>query len=412
MQQQITRLADDVEHLIQSLPPMDPLEDWFFMELNALKTQAAVENASLDEENSRLRGLQQLHHLMLKHRERLGHTDDESTSTSRLDSYLTAEARLPASVRASTRQLRFSIQPSLLHEANRDNATFDPVSPTAKIVAYLRGLDQSLQFDGDQLLREEGATALEQLGINDLETHVAMAVLFQSRYHSINAAIGMAANSALQIIEFAAGVSPRGYQWAQMSPGTIYIESDLPQLMIRKAKMVRNALMKSLTANRGVLHYCATDVLDLDSMLEALKSIDTDMPFTIVTEGLLLYFTNNELRLFLRNIVALLSRGRNAMWITDLVTQGNLNELCTSHPGVARSVRKVFELTGRSIIADNPFQFEACVQRYLNEFGLRVDRTVLLRDSASRLDLSIATAQSIRERVVGSRKIWSVSVAK
>ncbi len=106
-----------------------------------------------------------------------------------------------------------------------------------------------------------------------------MATLFQSRYHAMNAAIGMASGSASQIIEFAAGVSPRGYQWSQMSPGTIYIESDLPQLMIRKAKMVRNSLMANASENRGVLHYCATDVLDLDSMLEALNSIDTHMPF-------------------------------------------------------------------------------------------------------------------------------------
>ena len=412
LQQQILRLVDDVEHSIQSLPPIDPLKDWFFIEIDSLKTEDLSESACLEEENSRLRGLQQLQHLLLKHRDRLGITDDNSTTNSPLDSYLTAQARLPACVRAATRQLQFSIQPSLLHEANRANATFDPVSPTAKIVAYLRGLDQSLQFDGDELLREEGFAALEQLEIKDKKIHVAMAVLFQSRYHAINAAIGMTASSALQIIEFATGVSPRGFQWSQMSPGTIYIESDLPQLMIRKAKLVRNALMQSACANRGVLHYCANDVLDLDSMLESLKSIDTDMPFTIVTEGLLLYFTINELRQFLSNIFTLLSRGRNTTWITDLVTKENLNELCTSHPEVSRSVRKVFEMTGRTIIASNPFQSEACVQRYLNEFGLRVNRTVALRDVASRLDLSIATAQSIRERVVGSRKIWSISVNK
>ncbi|MEO8271176.1 MAG: hypothetical protein ABI557_15750, partial [Aureliella sp.] len=215
LQQQVIRGANDVEQLLGQLPPNDPLKDWFFRELDALKTQDSGEDASLDEENSRLRGLQQLQHLLIKHRERLGLKDDESNCTSRLDSYLTAEARLPAGVRASARQLRFSIQPALLHEAKRDNATFDPVSPTAKIVAYLRGLDPLLHFNGDELLREEGAIALEQLGIHDLETHVAMAVLFQSRYHAINAAIGMAANSALQIIEFAAGVSPRGFQWSQ-----------------------------------------------------------------------------------------------------------------------------------------------------------------------------------------------------
>lgn len=412
LQQQLTCQANEVELLIKELPPNDPMKDWYFFELDSLTTGKLAENRSLDEENARLRGLQQLRHLVQKHRVRLGLPDMAPSGESHLDSCLTAEARLPAGVRATTFQLRFSIQPSLLHEAKRDNATFDPVSPTAKVVAYLRGLDKSLQFDGDELLRREGAAVLEQVGTADAETHAAMATLFQSRYHAMNAAIGMDLRCASQIIEFAAGVSPRGYQWSQKSPGTIYIESDLPHLMIRKAKMVRNSLMANATENRGVLHYCATDVLDLDSMLEALKSIDTHMPFTIVTEGLLLYFTNNELRQFLENIFTLLSRGRNATWITDLVTQENLDELFNSHPGVARSVRKVFELTGRTIIASNPFQSDACVHRYLHEFGLRVDSTVPLRYVALRMDLVVPVEQSMREKIVGSRKIWSVSMQK
>ncbi len=417
LKQQLTCQAEAVEQSIQNLPPNDPLKDWFFVELDALTSCEPSEALPLDETNCRLHGLQQLQHLVSKHRERLGTADDSASGESQLDSYLTAEARLPAGVRASTHQLRFSIQPSLLHEAKRDNSTFDPVSPTAKVVAYLRGLDQSLQFEGDELLRQEGAAAMEQLGITDCETQVAMATLFQSRYHAMNAAIGMASGSACQIIEFAAGVSPRGYQWSQMSPGTIYIESDLPHLMIRKAKMVRNSLMANASENRGVLHYCATDVLDLDSLLEALNSIDTHMPFTIVTEGLLLYFSNDELRQFLENIVTLLSRGRNATWITDLVTQENLGELFSSHPGVARSVRRVFQHTGRMIITNNPFQSEACVERYLHEFGLRVDRTVSLRDVAPRLNLRIPIDSLLRENllrknIVGSRKIWSISINK
>ena len=409
LKQQLACHAAEIEQLIDQFPLQNPVKDWFFIELDSLTSVDYASTLSLDEQNCRLRGLQQLQHLVRKHHEQLGTAEDAKSDQSQQDSYLTAEARLPAAVRDSTRRLRFSIQPSLLHQSKRDNATFDPVSPTAKVVAYLRGLDQSLQFAGDELLRQEGAAVLEQLGIIDITTHAAMASLFQSRYHALNAAIGMTSGASLQIIEFAAGVSPRGFQWSQLSPGTIYIESDLPQLMIRKAKLVRNSLIANASENRGVLHYCATDVLDLDSMLEALSSIDTHMPFTIVTEGLLLYFTNNELRQFLENMVILLSSGRNSTWITDLVTQENLNELFASHPGVARSVRKVFELTGRTIIASNPFQSNTCVERYLSEFGLRVDRTVSLRDVAPRLNLRIPIDSQLREIVVGSRKIWSIS---
>ena len=57
LQLRISRLADDVEHSIRSLPPTDPLKDWFFVEIDGLKTKNLCEHASLDEENSRLRGL-------------------------------------------------------------------------------------------------------------------------------------------------------------------------------------------------------------------------------------------------------------------------------------------------------------------------------------------------------------------
>ncbi len=36
LQQQVTRVAGEVERLIEELPPHDPLRDWFFVELDAL----------------------------------------------------------------------------------------------------------------------------------------------------------------------------------------------------------------------------------------------------------------------------------------------------------------------------------------------------------------------------------------
>ena len=96
LKQQLTFHKNEVERLIEELPSNDPMKDWFFVELDALTTAEPLESLSLDEENSRLRGLQQLQHLVQKHRVRLGLPDIELTDESRLDSYLTAEARLPA----------------------------------------------------------------------------------------------------------------------------------------------------------------------------------------------------------------------------------------------------------------------------------------------------------------------------
>ena len=70
LKQQLTFHTKEVDRLIKELPPNDPVKDWFFVELDALTTGELAETLSLDEENSRLRGLQQLEHLVLKHRGR------------------------------------------------------------------------------------------------------------------------------------------------------------------------------------------------------------------------------------------------------------------------------------------------------------------------------------------------------
>ena len=85
LQQQLTCQANEVELLIKELPPNDPMKDWYFFELDSLTTGKLAENRSLDEENARLRGLQQLRHLVQKHRVRLGLPDMAPSGESHLE---------------------------------------------------------------------------------------------------------------------------------------------------------------------------------------------------------------------------------------------------------------------------------------------------------------------------------------
>lgn len=320
---------------------------------------------------------------------------------------LAIEARLPANVLEAAGELRFSIDPSLLHEPATETGS-DPVSPTAKVVGYLRGLDRSLQVTNQLSMETEGESLMLQLEITDPVTQASMAVLFQSRYHAMNAAIAQSDVLYWQILEFASGISPRGMQWSGMSPGTIYVESDLPQLMVHKAKLVRNAIIASDEQRLGVMHCCGVDVLNLDSMYEALSSLDLSNPFTLVTEGLLLYFGLNEMKQFLNNIRELLKRHPEAVWVTDLVSKANLKELLDSHAGVASGVRKVFALTGREVVPENPFQTEEDIHQLLSEYGLAVESTIALSDVTAELQFDVDIPQKQRDAIVGTRKIWRV----
>ena len=190
-----------------------------------------------------------------------------------------------------------------------------------------------------------------------------------------------------------------------MSPGTIYVESDLPHLMIHKVKLIRNTLIDEEHDSRGVLHCCTVDVLNQKSVMH---SLDVEKPFTMVTEGLLLYFGQTEMNESFHNISIVLNRYEHDFRVTDFVTQQNLKELFMSDPDVARGVKDVFSLTGRNVFPDNPFEGAEAVGNYLLEFDLQIDKLLPLASTTGLLDFEVPLAQEKRDRIVGSRSIYRI----
>lgn len=411
LQQQTIELTQQIKSEIDHLDSADPVKTWLALELEGIGVDEHDPELSLGEANARLGALRQLALLVSQHCVRLQNPEAKDPIGEDQASFMTIESRMPLSVLEITRNLGFSIEPSLLHEPTTDHENFDPVSPTAKVVGYLRGLDKSLKITDSLSQETSGGALLQQLGLTDPLTLASMAVLFQSRYHALNAAIAETHQNVNQVIEFAAGISPRGYQWSQMSPGTIYVESDLPQLMIHKAKLIRNSLMAHACHGQGLLHCCAANVLDRESVFNSLSTLDQTKPFTIVTEGLLLYFGDDEMHQFLGNIQAVLTTFPQSTWVSDLVSQENLEELLSSSPDVANGVRQVFGLTGRTVVPSNPFKSEDCILRWLNQYGMSVESTVPLRNTTSMLSFDVPIGTEQRTRIVGNRKIWRLSAS-
>jgi hypothetical protein len=404
LQSQINKHVSRIRTAIQQLAPNDPLSDWFRYELHMLGGESLP--ADLHDAGAVLHGLRQLEHLLFEHHVRLRNPFEDSTVDSLVESQLTTRARLPADVVEMARDKRFSIDPKLLFHPTWDNARFDPVSPTAKVVGYLRGRDPRLRIAPELSMEEEGKQILANHCAIDESTLECMSGLFQSRHHAVNVAI--AATGTKQILELAAGISPRGLQWARSMPGTIYVESDLPSLMIRKAKLLRNHILKSPELNVGHLHCCTVDVLDLSSWQKPFEAIDVESPFVIVSEGLLLYFTKAELSQFMQHMREFLKRYPMALWITDFVTRNDLQNLIEIHPGVAQAVRQTFALTGRSVVGENPLENEASISQLAVDYGLHVRSTVKLSDCSSRHSTPPFTDETCIE---GGRKIWTLTAS-
>jgi len=407
IQQQAVELTSKVSQRIDTLDTKDPARPWFLVELDKIAVTTSAEKISFQENNARISALRQLLHLVFEHGFKKQNPNANPQET-HAQSFLTVQARQPSNVLDSTRKLNFSIEPALLHEISKANEQFDPVSPTAKVVSYLRSLDSSLSLFGESELNQQGKQILEQLNVDDLQTKELMGVMFQSRYHAFNVAVQQ--HDSAQVIEFAAGVSPRGLQWSQNSPGTIYFESDLPQLMVRKAKLIRNSLLNSTAdqQQRGLLHCCGIDVLSEESIRKALEVIDLDRRITFVTEGLLLYFAEEELGKFLTNIRNILTRYPKAIWISDLVSSEELKSFVSCHPGVANAVKSVFKMTGRSVVAQNPFADITAFAKFLNRFGLEIVNRTPLNTTLGSINFEHTLSVNQMKNIVGERCVYSI----
>jgi hypothetical protein len=407
-QQQVIELTKKVSQRINTLAIDDPSRPWFLVELEKIAVTAACEENSLEENSARISAMKQLLHLVFEHGFKKQNPEVSQAESYTKQSILTVQARQPSNVLETARELNFSIEPALLHEISKANEQFDPVSPTAKVVSYLRSLDPALSLFGESELSQQGKHILKELNIDDVQTKELMGVMFQSRYHAFNVAVQQ--HDTAQVVEFAAGVSPRGLQWSQNSPGTIYFESDLPQLMVKKAKLIRNSLISSATngPKRGLLHCCGIDVLNEDSIRKALELVDLDQRITFVTEGLLLYFGENELGRFLTNIRNILTRYPKAVWISDLVSSEDLKSFVSCHPGVANAVRSVFEMTGRSVVAQNPFPDITAFANFLHRFGLEIISKTPMSSTLGAINFEHMLSAKQMKEIVGERCVYSI----
>src|SRR5262249_33901073 len=99
----------------------------------------------------------------------------------------------------------------------------------------------------------------------------------------------IAAGRVGQVLEIAAGLSPRGFRFARRHPTLTYVEADLPDMAAHKARALDGAGL------RGASHVVAR----IDALAEsgpesvagvAAAHLDPARGTAIITEGLLNYF--------------------------------------------------------------------------------------------------------------------------
>jgi O-methyltransferase involved in polyketide biosynthesis len=91
-----------------------------------------------------------------------------------------------------------------------------------------------------------------------------------------------------QVVELAAGMSPRGLSYVQAHPGLTYVETDLPEMAERKREV-----LDGIGTDSARHRVEAVDVFGPE-LVRVFDSLDPDTGVAVVTEGLLNYLATSQ----------------------------------------------------------------------------------------------------------------------
>jgi O-methyltransferase involved in polyketide biosynthesis len=143
--------------------------------------------------------------------------------------------------------------------------------------------------------------------------------LLLARHRIIDAILKTAIDEGrvAQIVEIAAGMSPRGWRFAERHGDDItYVEADLPDMAARK----RGALERigPLSDRHRVVEVDALRDGGERSLAAVAGSLDRDKGLAIVTEGLLTYFPHDDVLGMWRRFARELARFPHGLYLADI----------------------------------------------------------------------------------------------
>jgi O-methyltransferase involved in polyketide biosynthesis len=128
----------------------------------------------------------------------------------------------------------------------------------------------------------------------------------------------IAAGRITQVIEIAAGLSPRGWRFTERhGRGLRYLEADLPEMAARK-RAILAALGDRPAADHRVVDIDALADDGATSLAAIAAALDPHRGLAIVTEGLLNYFDTAAVTGMWRRFAAVLGRFHHGLYLADL----------------------------------------------------------------------------------------------
>jgi O-methyltransferase involved in polyketide biosynthesis len=195
------------------------------------------------------------------------------------------------------------------------------ISPTAHYTAYVwyrAGMSHPALTTG---LGRMLYTALRPMnvGYERLGTRPSLDQMLLARHRVLDHLLEQAIQSGKvgQVIEVAAGLSPRGFTFAARHPRLVYLEADLPEMAAIKRRRLAEAGLG------GPRHR----VLEVDALRDdgpeslpalAAAHLDPGVGTAVITEGLLGYFDRSSVEGMWARFARVLSRFPSGVYLSDL----------------------------------------------------------------------------------------------
>ena len=188
-------------------------------------------------------------------------------------------------------------------------ARTNPIFNTAKTTLFL--LASSGNEDAKILASELGlsfdTTQNANTNKTTADTFISAMIVLETRYRTMN--ILAEKSGCDSVVDLPCGYSPRALSYARK--GKRFIGLDLPAVI----QEVKPKIMRLIDeGKRDFVRLSAVDATNYDSLENALSGINGT--FCIITEGLLMYFTESELTAVTENIRKILSE-HGGFWITS-----------------------------------------------------------------------------------------------
>jgi len=247
--------------------------------------------------------------------------------------------------------------------AEPEARNYASISPSAISLLFLKSQTQ-IPYAREAAALVWPNAAPDEL-IQSLQTDVGRLRMrhFEARYRSLDRLL---AESGLpRVLELGAGLSFRGLAFAR-TPGTFYLDTDLPDLIATKRDLIRQLAPAALP---GTLRVEALNALDEAAVFEALEAMPPG-PLAIANEGLLMYLDEVEKARLAATVRRVLER-RGGVWLTADIYIRN------PQPGASAFIedraRRFLEEHGveRKKFADFP-----AAERFFTENGFAIHQRV------------------------------------